>query len=202
MKRIVSLTISLIISLASIAQNSVYDFTVRDNKGNDTPLSKYKGKVLLVVNTATHCGHTPQYKELEELYESYKDKGFEILDFPCNQFGAQAPGTDEEIEQFCTTNYNTKFPRFTKVEVNGENEAPLFSYLKDKKNYVRVKPKNKLISIKDIVLVESEAEANEKPDIYWNFTKFLVNKKGQVIARFESAARTESLAPAIEALLK
>ena len=98
MKRIVSLTISLIISLASIAQNSVYDFTVRDNKGNDTPLSKYKGKVLLVVNTATHCGHTPQYKELEELYESYKDKGFEILDFPCNQFGAQAPGTDEEIE--------------------------------------------------------------------------------------------------------
>lgn len=202
MKRIVSLTISLIISLASIAQNSVYDFTVRDNKGNDTPLSKYKGKVLLVVNTATHCGHTPQYKELEELYESYKDKGFEILDFPCNQFGAQAPGTDEEIEQFCTTNYNTKFPRFTKVEVNGENEAPLFSYLKDKKNYVRVKPKNKLISIKDIVLVESEAEANEKPDIYWNFTKFLVNKKGQVIARFESAVRTESLAPAIEALLK
>lgn len=202
MKRIVSLTISLIISLASIAQNSVYDFTVRDNKGNDTLLSKYKGKVLLVVNTATHCGHTPQYKELEELYESYKDKGFEILDFPCNQFDAQAPGTDEEIEQFCTTNYNTKFPRFTKVEVNGENEAPLFSYLKDKKNYVRVKPKNKLISIKDIVLVESEAEANEKPDIYWNFTKFLVNKKGQVIARFESAVRTESLAPAIEALLK
>lgn len=202
MKRIVSLTISLIISLASIAQNSVYDFTVRDNKGNDTLLSKYKGKVLLVVNTATHCGHTPQYKELEELYESYKDKGFEILDFPCNQFCAQAPGTDEEIEQFCTTNYNTKFPRFTKVEVNGENEAPLFSYLKDKKNYVRVKPKNKLISIKDIVLVESEAEANEKPDIYWNFTKFLVNKKGQVIARFESAVRTESLAPAIEALLK
>ncbi len=111
-------------------QDSIYGFTVIDNKRKEVKLDQYKGKVLLIVNTATACGFTPQYNDLDSLYEEYADKGLEILDFPCNQFGAQAKGTDEEIHQFCTLRYNTKFPRFRKIEVNGENESPLYTYLK------------------------------------------------------------------------
>ena len=107
-----------------MTKNAIYDFTVTDNKGNEVKLDLYKGKVLLIVNTATNCGFTPQYNDLDTLYDTYADKGFEILDFPCNQFGAQAKGTDEEIQQFCTLHYNTKFPRFRKIEVNGEKELP------------------------------------------------------------------------------
>ena len=112
-----------------MAQN-VYDFTVKDRKGNDISLSEYKGKVLLIVNTATGCGFTPQYEDLENFYKNYKDKGLEILDFPCNQFGQQAPGSDDEIHEFCTLKFGTEFPQFKKIEVNGENEEPLFTYLK------------------------------------------------------------------------
>ena len=111
-------------------QNSVYDFCVKDNKGNEVSLSQCKGKVLLIVNTATACGFTPQYNDLDQLYDTYAEKGFEILDFPCNQFGSQAQGSDEEINEFCTLRYNTKFPRFKKIEVNGENELPLYTWLK------------------------------------------------------------------------
>ena len=112
---------------------SIYDYTVKDRKGNDVPISIFKGKVLLIVNTATGCGFTPQYEGLEKLYKEYKDKGFEILDFPCNQFGNQAPGSNDEIHEFCTLKYNTTFDQFAKVEVNGENEIPLYSFLKKEK---------------------------------------------------------------------
>ena len=145
--------------LTMTAQRSVYDFTVKDDGGKDVPLSEYKGKVLLIVNTATRCGFTPQYKDLEPLYQKYHAQGFEILDFPCNQFGQQAPGTIQEIHQFCTANFDIHFPQFDKIEVNGEKAHPLYTWLK--------------------------AQAGGG-DIKWNFTKFLIGRDGQVIKRYES----------------
>ena len=145
--------------LTMTAQRSVYDFTVKDDGGKDVSLSEYKGKVLLIVNTATRCGFTPQYKDLEPLYQKYKGQGFEILDFPCNQFGQQAPGTIQEIHQFCTANFDIHFPQFDKIEVNGEKAHPLYTWLK--------------------------AQAGGG-DIKWNFTKFLIGRDGQVIKRYES----------------
>ena len=145
--------------LTMTAQRSVYDFTVKDDGGKDVSLSVYKGKVLLIVNTATRCGFTPQYKDLEPLYQKYHAQGFEILDFPCNQFGQQAPGTIQEIHQFCTANFDIHFPQFDKIEVNGEKAHPLYTWLK--------------------------AQAGGG-DIKWNFTKFLIGRDGQVIKRYES----------------
>lgn len=185
-----------------MAQNSIYDFTVKDNKGNDVVLAHYQGKVLLIVNTATACGFTPQYEELEALYDEYADKGLEILDFPCNQFGAQAPGTDEEIHSFCTLNFGTKFPRFKKIEVNGENELPLYTYLKSKKGFAGFDPAHPLTKILDDMFSKADPDYTQKPDVKWNFTKFLVDQQGNVVARFEPTATKETLAPAIEALLK
>ena len=147
---------------------SVYEYSVKDQSGNDVSLKQYKGKVLLIVNTATKCGFTPQYEGLEALYEKYADKGFVVLDFPCNQFFRQAPGSDEEINQFCSLRFNTKFPRFKKIEVNGDNADPLFVYLESQN------PKGKVKKVK------------------WNFTKFLVGRDGEFIARFEPTEKPES----------
>lgn len=157
------------------AVTTVYDFTVIDNQGKEVSLSQYKGKVLLIVNTATRCGHTPQYDELQQLYSVYKDKGFEILDFPCNQFAEQAPESDEEIQQFCTLNYHTEFPRFHKIEVNGENKIALYDYLEHAN------------------VDDPAADVS----IGWNFTKFLVGKDGKVIRRFETDQRKDIIEPAI-----
>ncbi len=154
----------------------IYDFVVKQ-KGNDVSLSEFKGKVLLIVNTATRCGFTPQYTGLEALYEKYNEKGFEILDFPCNQFLFQAPGSDEEINEFCSLNYNTKFPRFSKVKVNGKEEEPLFRFLKD------------------------NAKENTGKNVKWNFTKFLVDRSGNVVHRFEPTDTPESIEKSIEELL-
>ncbi|MBS7363558.1 MAG: glutathione peroxidase [Paludibacteraceae bacterium] len=154
---------------------TVYDFTVIDNQGNEVSLSQYKGKVLLIVNTATRCGHTPQYEELQQLYSVYKDKGFEILDFPCNQFAEQAPESDEEIQNFCTLNYHTEFPRFHKIDVNGENKIALYDYLEHAN------------------VDDPAADVS----IGWNFTKFLVGKDGKVIRRFETDQRKDIIEPAI-----
>ncbi len=155
----------------------IYNFTVKDNKGNDVSLSEYAGKVLLIVNTATGCGFTPQYEGLEALYEKYRDQGFEILDFPCNQFAGQAPGTDSEIQSFCTLKYNTQFPRFAKIKVNGKEADPLYDYLKSQKGGVlgsRIK---------------------------WNFTKFLVDREGNVTERFAPTDKPEDLDSKVAALL-
>ena len=156
----------------------IYDFKVLSNKGEEVSLEQYKGKVLLIVNTATGCGFTPQYKGLEDLYLKYREQGLEILDFPCNQFGHQAPGNDEEIHQFCTLRYNTTFPRFKKIDVNGSNEDPLYTYLK------------------------SQQKGKMGSRIKWNFTKFLVDKEGNVVGRFAPTVEPEKLEKDVIALLK
>ena len=156
---------------------SIYDFTVKGRAGEDVSLSTYKGKVLLVVNTATGCGFTPQYEGLQKLYDKHKDKGFEILDFPCNQFANQAPGTNDEIQSFCTLNYGTTFPRFAKIDVNGKNASDLFKFLKKEK-------KSALGS-----------------SIKWNFTKFLIDREGNVVKRFAPTDTPESIEQDIVALL-
>ena len=148
---------------------TIYDFKVRSAKGEEVSMADYKGKVLLIVNTATGCGFTPQYEGLQKLYDKYKDKGLEILDFPCNQFGHQAPGTEEEIQEFCTLKYKTTFPLFAKVEVNGKNEEPLFRYLK------------------------SQEGGFLGDDIKWNFTKFLVTRDGRVVGRYAPITKPENI---------
>ena len=202
MKRISILTLILTITFSTMAQQSIYNISVKDNKGNETSLSIYKGKVLLIVNTATECGFTPQYDDLDELYAQYRDKGFEILEFPCNQFGGQAPGTDEEIQQFCTMRFHTEFPRFKKIDVNGENESPLYTYLKSQKSFAGFDPNHKLGPVLDNMLRKADPDYDKKSDIKWNFTKFLVDQEGNVVQRFEPTADKTVLAPAIEALLK
>lgn len=177
---------------------NIYDFTVKDNKGEEVSLSRYQGKVLLIVNTATKCGLTPQYETLETLYKTYGDKGFEILDFPCNQFLHQAPGSDEEIASFCTLNYGTTFPRFSKIDVNGKDAHPLYVWLKE------TAPEDK--GDEDTRSFEKKVKAltlfNKASDIKWNFGKFLIGKDGNVIARYSPAYKPEQLAADIEALLQ
>ncbi len=176
---------------------NIYDFTVKNSNGDDVSLSQYEGKVLLVVNTATKCGLTPQYEALESLYKRYADKGLEILDFPCNQFMGQAPGTDEEITSFCTLNYGTTFPRFTKIDVNGKDTAPLFAWLKEQKPDDLGDDETKSFEKKVKVL-----KPFAKPgDIKWNFGKFLIDRNGNVIARYSPAYKPEQLEADIEKLL-
>ena len=160
----------------------LYDIKCLDRKGNEVSLNDYKGKVLLIVNTATGCGFTPQYKELEEMYRKYNEKGFEILDFPCDQFGHQAPGDDDEINEFCTMRYETTFPRFKKIEVNGENEVELFKYLKKEMPEEKVSGMKNKMAMKAIEKISNTCKNDG--DIKWNFTKFLVDKEGNVIVRF------------------
>ena len=162
---------------------SIYDITVKTRKQEDFKLESLKGKLLVIVNTATGCGFTPQYEGLETLYEKYHDKGLEILDFPCNQFGHQAPGDDNEIHEFCTGKYQTQFDQFSKIDVNGENESPLYTYLKSQQKEEKpVGMKNKM-AMKAIEKISSTAK--KKEDIKWNFTKFLVDKEGNVVKRYD-----------------
>lgn len=156
---------------------SIYDFSVKDVQGNNTSLNIYKGKVLLIVNTATKCGFTPQYKDLQDLYLKYKDRGFEILDFPCNQFGSQAPGTNQEIAEFCEMKYKTTFKTFAKIDVNGDNADPLYKYLK----------------------ANSKGFLGEA--IKWNFTKFLIDKDGNIIDRYAPITNPSKINNKIEELL-
>ena len=185
MKKLLFILMSFI-TLGISAQESVYDFTVKGLNNEDVSLKDYSGKVLLIVNTATKCGFTPQYKELQALYEKYQARGFEVLDFPCNQFGEQAPGTNEEIHDFCTGTYNTTFAQFAKIDVNGENEAPIFKFLKEKQGFKGFETENNETGkMMDQMMSRRDPGYKDKSDIKWNFTKFLVNKKGEVIARFE-----------------
>ena len=181
---------------------TVYDFTVKDRKGKDVSLKEYANEVLLIVNTATKCGFTPQYEELEKLYEKYHSQGFEILDFPCNQFGQQAPGTDESIHEFCKLNFGTELPRFKKVKVKGDDAEPLYKFLQEQKGFAGWDMSHPIAHILDDMLTKADPDYKEKSDIKWNFTKFLISKKGQVIARFEPTEKIENIAKQIEELLK
>lgn len=180
---------------------TVYDFTVKDRKGNDISLKAFANEVLLIVNTATKCGFTPTYEELEATYKKYHSQGFEVLDFPCNQFGQQAPGTDESIHEFCKLTYGTEFPRFKKIKVNGEDADPLYKFLKQQKGFAGWDEAHKLTPILDKMLSEADPNYKENSDIKWNFTKFLINKKGQVVARFEPTEKIENINKEIEKLL-
>ena len=162
---------------------SIYDFRVKTRSGEDLNLDTLRGKVILIVNTATGCGFTPQYEGLEKLYEKYNSKGLEILDFPCNQFGHQAPGSNDEIHQFCTSKYNTKFEQLAKIDVNGDDESPLYTLLKDKcPDEKPVGIKNKMAMTAILKLSTTCKKAN---DIKWNFTKFLVDSSGNVVKRYD-----------------
>ena len=164
---------------------NIYDFNVLGQSDETISLDKYKGNVVLIINSATQCGFTPQYDKLQDLYERYSDKGFVILDFPCNQFGNQAPGTNEEIATFCDSKYGVTFPIFSKIEVNGENAAPLFKYLKGEKSFAGFDPKHPLTEILDKMLSEANPDYKNDSDIKWNFTKFLIDRNGNVVKRFE-----------------
>ena len=161
-----------------------YDLSVEAADGSRVLMGNFKGKVVLVVNTATGCGFTPHYKALQEMYEKYHEKGLEIVDVPCNQFRGQAPGTDEEIHEFCTLNYNTKFPQMKKSDVNGENEIELFKYLKSQKGFEGFGTGIKALGMAAMLKVMDKDYKNN-PDIKWNFTKFVIDREGQVVARFE-----------------
>ena len=180
---------------------TVYDFTVKDRKGKDVSLKEYANEVLLIVNTATKCGFTPQYEELEKLYEKYHSKGFEILDFPCNQFGQQSPGTDESIHNFCKLTYGTDFPRIKKLKVNGEDADPLYKFLQEQKGFAGWDESHPLTPVLEKMLSEADPDYKQKADIKWNFTKFLINKKGMVVARFEPTESIENISKQIEELL-
>ena len=197
MKRIV-LSLVAIMSVLGLSAQSIYDFKVKDDLGNDVSLADYKGKVLLIVNTATRCGFTPQYDELEALYEKYHADGFEILDFPCNQFGEQAPGTIEEIHQFCTANFNIQFPQFDKIDVNGPNESPLFTYLKAQKGFGGFDLNDQRGKYMDEMLRKRDADFDKKSDIKWNFTKFLVSRDGRVVKRYEPTDKMSDIDAAIQ----
>ena len=177
----------------TLSAQSIYDFTVKDDAGKDVSLAEYKGKVLLIVNTATRCGFTPQYKELEALYEKYEKDGFEILDFPCNQFGEQAPGTIQEIHQFCTINFNINFPQFDKIEVNGANEHPLYTYLKSQKGFGGFDTTDQRGKFMDEMMRKQDADYDKKSDIKWNFTKFLISSDGRVLKRYEPTDKMSTI---------
>ncbi|MBR1812774.1 MAG: glutathione peroxidase [Lachnospiraceae bacterium] len=179
---------------------SVYDYSVRNTKGEDISLADYKGKVLLIVNTATGCGFTPQYKDLEDIYEKFHDKGLEIIDVPCNQFAGQTPGTDEEIHEFCTLKYNTQFPQMKKSDVNGENALPLFTYLKSQKGFEGFGMGPMALAM-SAMLKKIDKDYKNNPDIKWNFTKFVVDRDGNVVKRFEPTAKMADVAACVESLL-
>lgn len=179
---------------------SIYDFTVTKQDGTTQSLADYKGKLLLVVNTATGCGFTPQYEDLERIYSEYKDKGFEILDFPSNQFRNQAPGTDEEIHQFCTMKFGTDFPQYKKLEVNGDDASPLFVWLAEEKPFQGWGKSLKAVAMK-AVGASIDKEFGDKAYVKWNFTKWLVDRDGNVIARFEPTNSMDKVEEAIKAAL-
>ncbi|MBP5418404.1 MAG: glutathione peroxidase [Bacteroidales bacterium] len=193
--------IVLLLTTMLMATENIYNFTVKDGKGNDVALSNYKGKVLLIVNTATRCGFTPQYDELEALYEKYNSKGLEILDFPCNQFGEQAPGSNEEIHTFCTLNYNIKFAQLSKIDVNGSNASPLFTYLKSKQGFKGFDPNHKIGKILIDHLSKINPDYAKDDDIKWNFTKFLIDKEGNVVKRFEPTTDISVVEAEIKSLI-
>ena len=178
----------------------IYDYTLKTGTGEELNLADYKGKVVMVVNTATGCGFTPQYAPIEEMYTKYHEKGLEIVDIPCNQFGGQAPGTDDAIHEFCTLHYNTTFPQMAKADVNGENELPLYTYLKSQKGFEGFQ-EHEFKALLEKMFAEADPEWDKKPDIKWNFTKFIIDREGNVVARFEPTADIKDVEACITSLL-
>ena len=181
---------------------SIYDIQVKNDAGQDVALADYKGKVLLIVNTATRCGFTPQYKELEALYEKYCGEGLEILDFPCNQFGSQAPGSIAEIHEFCTANFDIQFPQFDKIDVNGPDASPLFVYLKEQQGFKGFDLNDERGQMMDRMMRKRDDQYDQNADIKWNFTKFLVTADGKVIRRYEPTEAMSLVEADIARLLK
>ena len=178
---------------------SVYDYSIVNRNGKEISLNEYKGKVLIIVNTATGCGFTPQYEGLEKLYKEYHDKGLEVIDIPCNQFGHQAPGTDDEIHEFCALKYNTSFDQFTKADVNGENELPLYTYLKEQIKKDKIEGLKNKMAMKAVEKISKTAKKEE--DIKWNFTKFLVDKEGKVVERYSPTFKPEDMEEDIKKII-
>ncbi len=181
--------------------SNIYEYEAKDMSGNIVSLKEYEGKVLLIVNTATACGFTPQYETLENLYKEYKDQGLVVLGFPCNQFKNQAPGSDEEIASFCSLNYGITFPQFSKIMVNGQDAHPLYKYLKEQKGFAGFDPAHKLTPVLDKMLSEANPDYKNLPDIKWNFTKFLVDRAGNVVTRFEPTTDMAKVEEGIKELL-
>lgn len=178
---------------------NVYDFTVKTQDGKDVVLSNYKGKVLLIVNTATGCGFTPQYEDLQNLYDTHQKDGFEILDFPCNQFGEQAPGSNEEIHSFCTLKYGTTFPQFAKIDVFGDNQIPLYKWLEENSKFEGFNGVAGMVVSAVVKKADKDYKNNSK--IKWNFTKFLIDREGNLVARFEPTIAMKEVCKQIEAIL-
>lgn len=179
---------------------SIYDYEVEMTNGEKLKLADYKGRVMIIVNTATGCGFTPHYEPLEAMYEKYHQAGLEIIDVPCNQFAGQTPGSDEEIYEFCTLKYNTQFPQMKKAEVNGENALPLFDYLKSQKGFEGFGKGVKALAM-SAMLKKLDKNYKNNPDIKWNFTKFVIDRAGNVVARFEPTADMKDLEKCIEGLM-
>lgn len=178
---------------------NIYDFTVKAQDGKEISLSEFKGKVLLIVNTATGCGFTPQYKELQEVYDEFKDKGFEILDFPCNQFGEQTPGSDEEVHNFCTGRFGITFPQFSKIEVNGENAIPLYKWITQSTKFEGFNGPGAIIL--NPIVKKMDKDYKNNGNIKWNFTKILVNREGEIVARYEPTAGVKKISEKLKYLL-
>lgn len=181
---------------------SIYNFKVENIRGEEVSLSDYQGKVLLIINSATRCGFTPQYDALQDLYEKYQHQGFEILDFPCNQFENQAPESNAEIVSFCDANFGIKFPMFSKIEVNGENASPLFKYLTSQKGFKGFDEAHPITPMLSSMLQRKDPDFANSPDIKWNFTKFLIDKNGDVVERYEPTTDIAHIEDEIKELLK
>ncbi|MBQ5748000.1 MAG: glutathione peroxidase [Bacteroidales bacterium] len=207
MKRILNFIVS-IVALSVIGscnlfqgKTNLYDFEVMAQKNQPLPLSQYKGKVVLIVNTASKCGFTFQYQDLQRLYDKYNSKGFEILDFPCDQFGGQSPESDEQTTEFCQLNYGTTFAQLQQIEVNGENESPLYTWLKSEKGFFGFDRNNPVSQKLDDRLKKVDPDYAKSSDIKWNFTKFLIDREGNVVARFEPTADITRIDDMIQAQL-
>lgn len=177
-----------------------YDYSVTNMEGKEVSMKEFEGKVVLVVNTATGCGFTPHYEDIEAMFEKYHDQGFEVLDVPCNQFAGQTPGTDEEIHEFCTLHYNTLFPQMTKSDVNGDNALPLFTWLKSQKGFEGFGKGPKAMMMAAL-LKKIDKDYKNNPDIKWNFTKFVIDRQGNVAARFEPTAKMSDVEACVAGLL-
>ena len=200
MKKILTILAAICAIACTGSETTIYDFTAETNSGEQCDFSQYKGKVLLIVNTASKCGFTPQYDGLEALYQKYASKGFVVIGFPCDQFGHQEPGTNEEIEEFCRLNHGVTFPLMAKSDVNGENANEVFKWLYSEMPFAGFGDSD-TGKFMDGMLSRNNLEYASNPDIKWNFTKFLIDRKGRVVARFEPVVTPEELESEIEAIL-